>query len=144
MANLMSDMIRDLAERGVEKATAVKAMRSLSLYFGGQQLYLPKKLEGSELAEELYGAIADAVGDSDASIIYDIISTLYGGYQWYVPIEKFAFKNVIAKEIFAEYDGTSRSMRDLCRKYGVSFMQVYRLYQKGFELENKAQQEFNF
>ncbi|WP_427193687.1 hypothetical protein KP615_09790 [Treponema denticola] len=142
MENLMQDMLRDVVERGIEKATAINSLRALSSWFGGQQLYIPQKKEGSAVAEEILGVMSDAVGDIDAEKIYDILSLLYGGVLWYIPIEKNAFRDIIAEEIMKEYDGTTQSMRDLCRRYNISFTQVYRLYSEGFD--KKRQREFNF
>ena len=142
MENLMQDMLRDVVERGIEKATAINSLRALSSWFGGQQLYIPQKKEGSAVAEEILGVMSDAVGDIDAEKIYDILSLLYGGVLWYIPIEKNAFRDIIAEEIMKEYDGTTKSMRDLCRRYNISFTQVYRLYSEGFD--KKRQREFNF
>ena len=142
MANLMQDMFRDIADRGVDKAQALKALRALSAWFGGQQLYIPQKKDGSDLAEEILGVMADAVGAGDAEHIYSIIAALYGGVQWYIPVEKNAFRDIISSEILKDYDGTAKSMRDLCRKYGISFSQVYRLYYEGFR--KKRQREFDF
>ena len=142
MENLMQDMLRDVVERGIEKATAIKSLRALSSWFGGQQLYIPQKKGGSAVAEEILGVMSDAVGDIDAEKIYDILSLLYGGVLWYIPIEKNAFRDIIAEEIMKEYDGTTQSMRDLCRRYNISYTQVYRLYSEGFE--KKRQREFNF
>ena len=142
MENLMQDMLRDVVERGIEKATAINSLRALSSWFGGQQLYIPQKKEGSAVAEEILGVMSDAVGDIDAEKIYDILSLLYGGVLWYIPIEKNAFRDIIAEEIMKEYDGTTQSMRYLCRRYNISYTQVYRLYSEGFE--KKRQREFNF
>lgn len=142
MENLMQDMLRDVVERGIEKATAINSLRALSSWFGGQQLYIPQKKEGSAVAEEILGVMSDAVGDIDAEKIYDTLSLLYGGVLWYIPIEKNAFRDIIAEEIMKEYDGTTQSMRDLCRRYNISYTQVYRLYSEGFE--KKRQREFNF
>ena len=142
MKNLIQDMLRDVVERGIEKATAINSLRALSSWFGGQQLYIPQKKEGSAVAEEILGVMSDAVGDIDAEKIYDILSLLYGGVLWYNPIKKNAFRYIIAEEIMKEYDGTTQSMRDLCRRYNISYTQVYRLYSEGFE--KKRQREFNF
>lgn len=142
MENLMQDMLRDVVERGIEKATAINSLRALSSWFGGQQLYIPQKKEGSAVAEEILGVMSDVVGDIDAEKIYEILSLLYGGVLWYIPIEKNAFRDIIAEEIMKEYDGTTQSMRDLCRRYNISFTQVYRLYSEGFD--KKRQREFNF
>lgn len=135
-------MVRDITERGIDKAVALKAMRSLSIYFGGQQLYIPQRLEGSRLADEIIGVMADEVGDADAKKIYNILGALYSGVQWYVPLEKNAFRAVIAKEILAAYDGTTDSMRKLCREYGVSYTTIYRLYYSA--LRKKLQKELDF
>ena len=46
--------------------------------------------------------------------------TVYGGAQWYVPLERTAFRDVIAQEVLTAYDGKTETMRNLCRRYGCS------------------------
>lgn len=140
MDNLMQDMFRDVVERGVDRTQALKALRALSQYYGGQQLYIPQKK--TALAEEIIGIMSDAIGGADAEKMYAIIAQLYGGVQWYVPIEKNAFRDFIALEILSEYDGSRGSMRELCQKYGISFTQVYRLFYEA--RQKKLQQELDF
>lgn len=143
MENLMQEMLRVLAGRGVESERALQALRALSSWFGGQLVYIPQqKRTQSRIGQEIYGVLADAVGDADAQRIYDIIARFYGGVQWYIPVEKTAFRKQIAQEIAQEYNGSVDSMRDLCRKYGMSFNQMYRLYHEGQDA--LRQNEFNF
>ena len=143
MENLMQEMLRELAGRGIENERALQALRALSSWFGGQLLYIPQqKRTQSRIGEEIYGVLADAVGDVDAERIYDIIARFYGGVQWYIPVEKTAFRKQIAQEIAQKYNGSVDSMRDLCRKYGMSFNQMYRLYHEGQEALRQA--EFDF
>ena len=136
MENLMQEMLRVLAGRGVERERALRALRALSSWFGGQLVYIPQqKRTQSRIGQEIYGVLADAVGDADAE-------RFYGGVQWYIPVEKTAFRKQIAQEIAQRYNGSVDSMRDLCREYGMSFNQMYRLYHEGQDA--LRQNEFNF
>lgn len=142
MEDLMQSMLRDLAGRGIAQDRALQALRALSKWFGGQLLYIPKNKDRSGIGQEIFGVFADAVGDSDAEKIYDIIASFYGGIQWYVPLERKAFKGEIAREIAEAYNGTSECLRDLCRKYDMSFNQIYTLLHQGRNAER--QKEFIF
>ena len=142
MDGLMLDMFRDVSSRGIEKAQVLKALRALSRWYGGQQLYIPLRAEKSELGDEIFGVMADAIGDADAEKILDVLSALYGGVQWYVPLERNAFRDIIAQEVLSAYDGKTETLRNLCRKYGCSFGWIYKLYHEA--AENKAQMEFIF
>lgn len=126
MDNLIKDMFKDVVGRGIDKVHALKGLRALSRYYGGQQLYIPQKK--TALAEEIIGVMADAIGESDAEAIYEVIASFYGGVQWYVPLEKNAFRKLIAEDIERRYDGTTKSMRKICREYEISYSQVYRLF----------------
>ena len=100
MEDLMQEMLRELAGRGIENERALQAVRALSSWFGGQLVYIPQqKRTQSRIGQEIYGVLADAVGDADAELIYEIIARLYGGVQWYIPVEKTAFRKQIAQEI---------------------------------------------
>ncbi len=142
MDGLMLDMFRDVSDRGIDNAQVLKALRALSCWYGGQLIYIPQRQENSKAFDEMYGVIADEIGDADAQRICDIISALYGGAQWYVPLERNAFRDVIAQEVLASYDGRLETMRDLCRKYGCSFSWIYKLYHEA--LSKKSQLEFIF
>ena len=62
MDGLMLDMFRDVSGRGIEKAQALKALRALSSWYGGQQLYIPLRAEKSELGDEILGVMEDVRG----------------------------------------------------------------------------------
>ena len=62
MDGLMLDMFRDVSGRGIEKAQVLKALRALSSWYGGQQLYIPLRAEKSEFGDEILGVMADAHG----------------------------------------------------------------------------------
>jgi transposase-like protein len=48
-----------------------------------------------------------------------------------MPLERCAFKREIAREIFERYDSSTNTMGDICREYGISYTQVYRLWYAG-------------
>ena len=66
MDGLMLDMFRDVSSRGIDKAQVLKALRALSNWYGGQQLYIPLRAEKSVLGDEIFGIMSDAIGDADA------------------------------------------------------------------------------
>jgi Mor family transcriptional regulator len=126
----------------VDRAVAVKAIRAVCRYFGGQMLYIPVHKTTGAATEELHGLLRDAVGDRDAGRILEKLMAMFGGYQVYIPMEKSAFRNAIAGEIYERYDGDHKTIGDLCREYGISFNTMYRLYYLG--RDNKTQTEFQF
>ncbi|MGL5913909.1 MAG: Mor transcription activator family protein [Bacteroidales bacterium] len=126
--NLITDDMIELCQRELGKHVPVRtAIRSLCAYYGGQQLYFPCGQQESKIADEVRGVIADSVGDADADNIAETLFRFFGGATLYIPLEKTAFRKDIAHEIFEDYDSSTESMRDLCRKYGMSFTQIYRL-----------------
>ena len=126
----------------VGKPVAVKAMRAVCRYFGGQLIYIPVTKTTGDTTGELRGVLVDAVGDAAGEKILDKIMSLFGGVQIYIPMEKGAFRDIIAGEIFERYDNDKKKVRDLCREYGISFAQVYRLWIEG--RDNKKQMELEF
>jgi Mor family transcriptional regulator len=125
-----------------DRAVAVKAIREICRYFGGQYVYIPKHKTGGKTVEELYGLLRDAAGDSEAGRMLEKLMALYGGYQIYIPMEKKAFHQLIVREIYEKYDGINATIGDLCREYGLSFNTVYKFYHEG--RNEKAQGVFNF
>lgn len=136
-----ADMIEGCAEV-VDHAVAVKAVRELCRYFGGQYVYIPVRKTTGKTTEELHGLLRDAAGDPGADLMLEKLMALYGGYQVYIPKEKKAFHHLIVREIYEKYDGIDKTIGDLCREYDVSFNTVYKWYYEG--RDNKAQGIFNF
>jgi len=128
---LANDLILSCAKGGVSSETAQKAVRALCRHYGGQMLYIPSKKEDGISAENLRSVLADAVGDSDAEKILGRVMALYGSLQLYIPMEKTAFRKVIALEIYERYNNDAGSMNDLARSYGISFTLAYRLWKMG-------------
>ena len=138
--NIATEMVAACAIRlgKGEEETAIKGIRAVCQYYGGQMIFLPKqKRDGSKTAEQLFGILCDAVGDGAAEIILDVIMTQFGGVQIYVPQEVRAFRDEVAKEIYECYDGTDETRGDLCRKYNISFTQLYRLRSRAVELQKE-------
>lgn len=131
-ANLVEEMIFACTEATGNRNTAIRGVRAICKWFGGQLVYIPRtKIEGTKNSEKMRSILYDAVGEKDAEKMLKHLITFFGGVQLYIPIEQRAFKKEIAEEIYAQYDGTQDSMRNLCREYGISFAQVYRLWSKG-------------
>jgi Mor family transcriptional regulator len=128
---LVEDMILSCTGGEVTSETAQKAVRALCRYYGGQMTYIPAKKKEGILAENLRRVIADAVGDSPAEKILDRIMTLYGSMQVYIPLERTAFRKIIALEIYKRYGNDGSSINDLARDYNISFSCAYNFWKLG-------------
>lgn len=141
--NLAAEMVSSCSLRlgRGEHETAVKGIRAICQYFGGQMIFLPKfKKEKSETTEEIRGVLADAVGDGAAETMLDVLMSQFGGVPLYIPKENRAFRDELAKEIREKYDGTKEMRGELCRIYNMSFSQIYRLYHRAIEMEHEQKQ----
>ena len=136
---LANEMVSSCSSRlGIgEHETAVKAIRAICQYYGGQMIFLPKFKSDSEIAEQLRGVLADAVGDGIAETMLNVLMSQFGGVPLYIPQESRAFRDEMAKEIKERYDGTQETMRDICRDYKISFTQVYRLWHRAEKIERE-------
>jgi Mor family transcriptional regulator len=134
--------IIEVCRATVDRAVAVKAVRELCRYFGGQLVYIPVRKISGDTTKELLGVLRDAAGEADADRILAKLMVLYGGHQIYIPMERTAFRNLIACEVFERYDGNTATIGDICREYGFSFNTLYTLYYEGREI--KLQKEFQF
>jgi len=139
--SLVWEMINGCAEVA-DRSTAVRGIRAVCKWFGGQLLYIPAYKTTGKNAGELLGVLADEVGDAAAGRMLEKLMLLYGGDQLYIPMEKKAFKDIIAREIYERYDGSQASMRELCREYGVSFDHMYTLFYKGRDVKNQPELDF--
>jgi Mor family transcriptional regulator len=139
--SVVADMI-DGCSAVADRPAAVRAVREICRYFGGQCVYIPAHKTTGRTAEELHGLLRDAAGDPGADLMFEKIMALFGGYQVYIPMEKYAFRGTIAREIYERYDGNNETVGDLCREYGISFNTVYRLYYEG--RDEKSQIQFDF
>jgi Mor family transcriptional regulator len=128
---LAEDLILSFTGEGVTSETAQKAVRALCRYYGGQMVYIPARKENGRSAENLRRVIADAAGDRAAEKILGKIMRLYGATQIYFPLERCAFKNIIALEIFARVGDNGRTMNDMAREYNISFTFAYNLWKEG-------------
>ena len=126
----------------VEKTIAIKALRAVCRYFGGQLIYIPITKTTGDTTGELRGVLVDTVGEAAGEKILEKIMALFGGVQVYIPMERGAFRDIIAREIYERYDGNKEKIRDLCREYSMSFTQVYRLWAEG--RDNKKQLVLDF
>jgi Mor family transcriptional regulator len=127
---LVEDMVI-LCTAAVGSQTAQKGIRALCRYFGGQMLYVPVRKDSGEIAGRIRGVLADAVGEKPACEILDKIMFRFGGLQMYIPLERFAFRKVIALEIYERNYKNNESMNDLAREYNISFTLAYTLWREG-------------
>jgi Mor family transcriptional regulator len=128
---LVEDLILSCSGEGVSSETAQKAVRALCRYYGGQMFYVPGKKKNGALAENLRRVITDAVGDYAAEKIVDKIMRIYGTVQVYIPLERTAFRKIIALEIYERYGRDGSSMNDLARDYNISFTCAYNFWKLG-------------
>jgi Mor family transcriptional regulator len=128
---LVEDLILSCAGEGVTSETAQKAVRALCRYYGGQMTYIPARKKDGVSAENLYRVIADAAGDPAAEKILDRIMRLYGNMQVYFPLERRAFRKIIALEIFERCGKDGVTMNDLAREYNICFSFAYHLWEIG-------------
>ena len=145
--NLANEMVASCSARlgRGEHETAVKGIRAICQYYGGQMIFLPKfKRDNSKTAEFLFGILADAVGDGAAETMLDVIMSQFGGGQIYIPLEIRAFRDEVAKEIYEKYDGTDKSRGEICRDYKITFTQIYRLRERALELKRQKKQPLLF
>lgn len=139
--NLIQEMITQCSNIISDKET-VKGIRAICKWYGGQQIYIPScKKEKSKSTKELKVILINSIGDLNSEIMVNTIIRFFGGVQIYIPKEARAFKKEIASEVYSTYDGTTKSMRYLCREYNISFAQVYRLWHEG--RDEKQQLRFN-
>ncbi len=141
--NLANEMVASCSARlgKGEHETAVKGIRAICQYYGGQMIFLPKfKRDKSKTAECLFGILADAVGDGVAETMLDVIMSQFGGVQVYIPLEVRAFRDEVAKEIYEKYDGTDKSRGEICREYKITFTQIYRLRERALEIKRQKKQ----
>lgn len=145
--NLAKEMVASCSVRlgAGEHETAVKGIRAICQYYGGQMIFLPKfKRDNSKTAEQVFGILADAVGDGTAEKMLEVLMSQFGGVQLYIPQEARAFRDEVAKEIYEKYDGTDESRGDLCREYKITFTQIYRLREHALELMREESQPLLF
>ena len=135
--NLADDLVDACAEAVGNRSAAVRAVRALCRSFGGQPIYIPARDGGGVSAEEIRGVLVESVGEHEARLMLSNIMALLGGVQVYVPKESRAFRECIAQEVFEKHDGSIGSMRELCREYSISFVQIYRLWREGRTIKNK-------
>ena len=128
---LAEDLILSCAGDGVSSETAQRAIRALCRYYGGQMAYIPAKKQDGTSAENLRRVIADAAGDGAAEKILGRIMALYGGIQVYIPLERTAFRKIIALEIYERHGKDGSSMNDLAREYNISFTCAYNFWKLG-------------
>ena len=140
--SIVAQMIDACTESVHDRVIAVRAIRSLCKWYGGQLISVPRTRKGSDMAEEMWGVISDEIGDPDADKIVKRLIGLFGGMQLYIPMESRAFSGEIAREIHARYNGTTESMREICREYKISYLQMYRLYHRA--KDELLQDKFDF
>jgi len=129
-STLAEDMIILCSAAGCSQ-TAQKGIRALCRYFGGQMIYIPVKKDSGTAAGKIRNVLADAVGDKAAQDILEKIMFRFGGFQMYVPLERCAFRKIIALEIYERNYKNNEAINDLAREYNISFTLAYTLWREG-------------
>jgi Mor family transcriptional regulator len=139
--SVVADMI-DGCAGAAGRTEAVRGIRALCKYFGGQYIYIPVHKANGKTTEELRNVLRDAAGEQAGALILEKLMALFEGVSVYIPQEKKAFHRLIAQEIYDRYDGIGNTIGDFCREYGMSFNTVYKLYHEG--RDEKLQGKFEF
>jgi len=128
--NIMVDII-DACCNTLHRNTAVKGIRNLCRYFGGDMYYIPVKKKTGRVIEEMYKLLCETIGAKNANIILNKTMSLYGGLQIYIPFERTVFEAEIAEEIYRRYTDENVSISEMFREYGISFTKAYQLWKIG-------------
>jgi len=132
--NIALDIV-DACSNAVGRNTAVKGIRNLCRYFGGGMYYIPAKKKDGRSLKDISQTLCEAVGEHSASVIIDKIMALFGGGQLYIPLERTAFEDVIAEEIYSRHINENARLMELFRDYGLCFTKVYKLWRKGRKIK---------
>jgi Mor family transcriptional regulator len=123
--------IVDACPRTLGRDTAVKGVRNLCRRFGGGLYYIPFYKKDSRILTEMKSTLSAAVGERGAKIIIEKMTALIGGQQVYIPLERYAFEDVIAEEIYKRNTEENVRLCDMFLDYGICFPKVYKLWHKG-------------
>ena len=93
--------------------------------------YIPVKKKDGRTIKEMHETLREAVGDRAAKIIIDKTMAIFGGVQLYVPIERNAFEETIAEEIYRRNMDENVRMYEIFHDYGICFTKAYRLWKIG-------------
>jgi Mor family transcriptional regulator len=118
-------------ERSLDRDTAQKGVRNLCRFFGGGMYYIPINKTTNRMITEMRETLLRTVGERGAKIIMEKMVALYGGLQIYIPLERSAFEDVIAEEIYRRNMEENESLYFMFRDYNICFNRVYRLWKKG-------------
>ena len=124
----------------IDRNIAIKGVRTLCRHFGGCILYIPKKKKNGKTITEMYKVLYEAVGDHNANIIMDKVIALFGSYPVYIPVERRAFQDEIAVEIYLRA-GEDGSVSEIGRYYGLCFTAAYKLWKKGQRIKLNREKE---
>lgn len=140
MTGIAQEMVESVAQSLGDREEAIRAVRAVLRYFGGQLVYFPQgRGDESKQVVRLRAVLEDEIGGLDAERFIEAWSRFWGGSQQYMPLEHAAFRDEIADEIYERYDGSMDTMADLCREYRTSYVNIYRLFHRGQERKAKRQ-----
>jgi Mor family transcriptional regulator len=115
----------------VGRDTAIKGARILCRYFGGTIVYIPVKKKDGHIIKEINSVLNEFIGEHNTEKMLNKIMAIMGGNCVYFPMERTAFKNAIALEIYQRYNDEGVTVREMCRDYCMSFATIYQLWKKG-------------
>jgi len=132
--NIALDIV-DACCDAIDRNTAVKGVRNICRYFGGGMLYIPVHKKDGRSITEMYETLREAIGDRAANVIRDKVMALFGGFNLYIPLERTAFEEVIAEEIYRRNMDENVPMREMFRDYGICYTKAYLLWRKGRKIK---------
>lgn len=122
-----------------DSAAAVRLTRAILRLLGGQKVYLPRPdAPLSRVTGDLAEVCARHLGNAGGDAFLRRFLHLFGGGSVYFVLERVAFRDETALEIYAAYNGTNERLSDLCRQYQMSFRQIYAMCARGREITRKA------
>ncbi len=130
----------------LSRKDAILAARAVLRFFGGQKVYFPMagNTDESKNAEALDGVITDELGGAVAQRYVPAFLKVFGGGQTYFPLERSAFRDEIADQVYERFDGTPGVVNELCREFGTTFVQIYRLYHHGLDRSRASRERTLF
>jgi Mor family transcriptional regulator len=132
--NIALDLV-DACCGALGRDAAVKGVRNLCRYFGGAMYYIPAKKKDGRTFKEMHETLCETVGERGADVIIGKPMALFGGWQIYIPLERSAFEDVIAEEVYKRHTDENTNILEMARDYGVSFSKIYSLWKKGRKIK---------
>lgn len=113
-----------------DRELSIKLCMLICKELGGLQNYIPKNIHQSKYKDTYLAIFETHIDEQTAIKVFESIGAFLGGWQIYIPQYSRIFRSENAKEIYELFDGTCITTKKIAKKYGISFVQVYNLYNK--------------